>query len=122
MELRNTWTKRRRRTRIHRGIRKRVRGTAERPRLAVYRSNRDIYAQIIDDVAGHTLVSCTSREKEFSAAKGSKTELSKNVGKVIAERAIAAGVSAVVFDRGGNLYHGRVKALAEAAREGGLKF
>jgi large subunit ribosomal protein L18 len=121
MEIRNTWIKARRRTRIRRGIRKRLSGTSERPRLSVYRSNRDIYAQVIDDTNAHTLASCSSREKDFHA-KGTKTERAKQVGKALAERVTALGINAVVFDRGGYLYHGRVKALAEGAREGGLKF
>jgi large subunit ribosomal protein L18 len=91
------------------------------PRLSVFRSNRDIYAQIIDDVSAHTLVSCSSREKEFGG-KSKKVDQAKLVGKALGERAKAAGIGAVVFDRSGYLYHGRVKALAEGAREGGLKF
>lgn len=122
MELRNTWLKRRRRARIHYGIRKKIHGTAAKPRLSVFRSNRDIYAQLVDDDAGHTLVSTSSREKAMAGNKGNKTERSKQVGKALAERAVAAGITSVVFDRGGYLYHGRVKALAEGAREGGLKF
>ena len=121
MEPRTTWIKRRRRLRIRRGIRNKIKGTAERPRLCVFRSNRDIYAQLIDDDSGHTLVSASSRENELSV-KAAKTEGSKRVGKALAERAVASGVSHIVFDRGGYLYHGRVKALADAAREAGLKF
>jgi len=109
------------RARRRRRIRKKIRGTTERPRLSVYRSNRHIYAQIIDDDTGHTIAQASSREL---GQKGSlKTaEASKSVGKIVAERAKAAGVETVSFDRGGYLYHGRVKALAEGAREGGLKF
>ncbi len=110
-----------RRERIKRGIRKRLSGSTERPRLSVYRSNKGIYAQIIDDITGRTLVSASSLSKEFSAT-GTKIEQSKVVGKLVAEKAIAAGINQVVFDRNGYLYHGRVKSLAEGAREGGLTF
>lgn len=110
-----------RRERIKQGIRKRVSGSAERPRLSVYRSNKGIYVQIIDDQAGSTLASASTMSKEFASA-GNKIEQSKAVGKLIAERAIAAGISKVVFDRNGYLYHGRVKSLAEGAREAGLDF
>jgi len=110
-----------RRERIKRGIRKRLSGSAERPRLSVYRSNKAIYAQVIDDVTGKTLVSASSAAKDFSAT-GTKIEQSKEVGKLIAEKAKAAGINRVVFDRNGYLYHGRVKSLAEGAREGGLDF
>lgn len=115
-------TKIARRTRIKKGIRKRVSGTAERPRLSVFRSNNEIYAQLIDDVAGRTLVAASSTEKAVSTEAGTKVELSAKVGKSLAEKALAAGIQAVVFDRNGYLYHGRVKALAEGAREGGLNF
>jgi large subunit ribosomal protein L18 len=111
-----------RRTRIKKGIRKRVSGTAERPRLSVFRSNKEIYAQLIDDVAGRTLVAASSTEKEVSTAAGNKVEVSATVGKSLASKALAAGINSVVFDRNGYLYHGRVKALAEGAREGGLNF
>jgi len=111
-----------RRTRIKRGIRKRVTGVAERPRLSVYRSNKEIYAQIIDDVAGVTLCAASSTEKDIVANKGDKTSTSVMVGKALAAKAAAAGITQVVFDRNGYLYHGRVKALAEGAREGGLNF
>jgi large subunit ribosomal protein L18 len=114
-------TKQYRRQRIKMRLRKKIKGTESAPRLSVFRSNRDIYAQIINDADGKTLAAASSREKDFSA-KGTKTEVSKEVGKAIAAKALAAGVTAVVFDRNGYLYHGRVKALAEAAREGGLKF
>ncbi|MCH8905326.1 MAG: 50S ribosomal protein L18 [Bacteroidetes bacterium] len=103
-------------------IRKKIFGAAERPRLAVYRSNKAIYAQLIDDNNGHTLVAASSREKSLGNEKSNKTELAKKVGQLIAKKATAAGISIVVFDRGGFLYHGRIKALAEGAREGGLKF
>ena len=110
-----------RRDRIKMGIRKRLSGSTERPRLSVYRSNKGIYAQIIDDVSGKTLVSASSLSKDF-AANGSKSDQSVAVGKLVAEKAIAAGIKDVVFDRNGYLYHGRVKSLAEGAREGGLNF
>ncbi len=111
-----------RRFRIKKRIRKVVTGTTERPRLSVFRSNKAIYAQVIDDTNGTTLSSASSLEKSFSEKKISKTEAAKIVGQIIAERTIEAGVNSVVFDRNGYLYHGRVKSLAEAAREGGLKF
>ena len=104
----------------HRRVRNNISGTAERPRLNVFRSNKNIYAQIIDDVAGVTLASASTLDKEVS--KGTKTEQAVVVGKLVAERAVAKGISEVVFDRGGYLYHGRVKALADSARENGLKF
>jgi large subunit ribosomal protein L18 len=110
-----------RRDRIKKGIRKNLSGSTERPRLSVFRSNKGIYAQIIDDVAVKTLVSASSLSKEFSA-KGNKIEQSVAVGKLVAEKAIAAGIKDVVFDRNGYLYHGRVKSLADGAREGGLNF
>ena len=103
-------------------IRKTVTGTVSRPRLAVFRSNKEIYAQLIDDVNGSTITAASSRDKDISASKTNKVEAANLVGKAIAERAIKAGVEAVSFDRGGNLYHGRIKSLAEGAREGGLKF
>jgi large subunit ribosomal protein L18 len=110
-----------RRVRIKHRIRKVVTGTADRPRLSVFRSNKEIYAQLVDDNAGTTLGSVSSRDKEIEAA-GSKLEVAKVVGKAIAEKANKAGIEAVAFDRNGFLYHGRVKALADAAREAGLKF
>jgi large subunit ribosomal protein L18 len=112
------------RQRRHARVRKDVAGTAERPRLNVFRSTTQIYAQIIDDAAGHTLVSASSVDKELRGkAKGmKKSEQAKLVGQVVAERAKGKGIKAVVFDRGGFKYIGRVKALAEAAREAGLKF
>ncbi len=114
--------KEQRRNRIHKRIRKKVSGDAKAPRLAIYRSNVAIYAQLIDDRSGKTLAAASSLEKEIKAAKAPKSELSRMVGKAIAAKAKAAGIETVVFDRGGYLYHGRVKALAEGAREGGLKF
>ena len=109
--------------RLHRHVRVRgkISGTPERPRLNVFRSNANIYAQLIDDVNGVTLVSATTLEKEFEGASGN-CEAAKKVGTVLAERAKAKGIKMVVFDRGGYLYHGRVAALAEGAREGGLDF
>lgn len=109
-----------RRLRIKRGIRSKISGTAEKPRLAVFRSNTGISAQLIDDIKGVTVVSSSS--VEFKASKGTKSEISKLVGQKIAEKAKAAGIEHIVFDRGGFLYHGRVKALAEGAREAGLAF
>ncbi|MCF2873273.1 MULTISPECIES: 50S ribosomal protein L18 [unclassified Tenacibaculum] len=109
-----------RRQRIKYRIRKVVTGTAAKPRLSVFRSNKEIYAQLIDDVAGVTLVSASSRDKGI--ASGSKAEAATAVGKAIAEKAVKAGVETVSFDRNGFLYHGRVKVLADAAREAGLKF
>jgi large subunit ribosomal protein L18 len=109
-----------RRVRISRGIRKKISGTVAKPRLSVFRSNTGIYAQLIDDLTGKTLASASA--KELKSEKGTKTDISKKVGIAIAEKAKAAGIADVVFDRGGFLYHGRIKALAEGAREGGLKF
>lgn len=103
-------------------VRKHVHGSPERPRLSVFRSNRDIYAQIIDDQNGVTLVSASSRIAEFNEQKITKSEKSVLVGKQLAQKAIDAGITKVVFDRNGYLYHGRVKSLADAAREGGLIF
>jgi large subunit ribosomal protein L18 len=111
-----------RRQRIKYTIRKKVSGTTQLPRLSVFRSNTDIYAQLIDDVNGNTLAATSSRDKDIAAQKGTKTEKSKMVGEAIAKKAIALGLSSCVFDRGGFLYHGRIKAVAEGAREGGLKF
>jgi large subunit ribosomal protein L18 len=115
-------TKSDRRLRIKRRIRKVVSGTAERPRMSVFRSNKEIYAQLIDDQNGKTLVSASSREKDLAGQKGNKVEIAKQVGKLAAEKAVKEGIDQVSFDRNGYLYHGRVKALAEGAREGGLKF
>ena len=109
------------RRRRHTRVRKHVRGSAERPRLAVFRSNRHIYAQVIDDDAGHTIAAASSQESALSD-KSLTVETAGEVGKLIAARASDAGVQTVVFDRGGYAFHGRVKALAEAAREGGLEF
>ncbi len=111
-----------RRDRIRFRIRKSVSGTEQRPRLAVFRSNKEIYAQLIDDVNGKTITAASSRDKDIDASNGNKSEVAKMVGKAIAEKATKAGVESVTFDRGGYLYHGRVKSLAEGAREGGLKF
>jgi len=112
-----------RRLRIRRRIRKRVSGTAQRPRLSVFRSNTNIYAQIIDDVNGVTLASASSSVKEIASKTNiTKTEQARLVGQLAAKNAVEKGITEVVFDRGGYLYHGRVKALADAAREGGLKF
>ncbi|UGU14568.1 50S ribosomal protein L18 [Sinomicrobium kalidii] len=111
-----------RRQRIKNRIRKVISGTAEKPRLAVFRSNKEIYAQLVDDVKGVTLVAASSRDKEIAGSKGTKIEVSALVGKAIAEKALKAGIETVSFDRGGYLYHGRVKSLAEGAREAGLKF
>jgi len=108
--------KREARMRRHSRVRRKVRGTAERPRLAVYRSNRHIYAQLVDDLSARTLVPTS----DLGAADGNKTARAKRVGQAIAERARSMGVEQVVFDRGGRLFHGRVKALADAAREAGL--
>ena len=105
----------------HRRVRKNISGTAERPRLNVFRSLNHIYAQIIDDTKGVTLVAASSLEKDFEGY-GGNIEAAKNVGKKVAEKALAAGIKQVVFDRGGYIYHGRVAALAEGAREGGLEF
>jgi large subunit ribosomal protein L18 len=114
-------TRQERRVRIHERIRSKVRGDRERPRLAIYRSLNHIYAQVIDDRAGHTLASASSKDKGAGAGGGNIAG-AKEVGKMIAQRAKEKGISKVVFDRGGYLYHGRVKALADAAREAGLEF
>ena len=104
----------------HKRVRAKISGTAERPRLCVYRSNDNIYAQIIDDTKGVTLVSESTLTSDFAGFEGTKTEAAKKVGELIAKKAQDAGITAVVFDRGGNKYHGRVAAVAEGAREGGL--
>ena len=109
------------RKRRHLRLRKKINGTPERPRLVVTRSNRHMVAQVIDDTVGHTLVSASDIETEGAGSEGTKTDKARKVGALIAERAKAAGISAVVFDRGGNKYAGRVAAVAEAAREGGLE-
>jgi large subunit ribosomal protein L18 len=111
-----------RRERLRMRIRKTVEGTESRPRLAVFRSNKEIYAQIIDDVNGKTITAASSRDKDIDASNVNKVEAAKLVGKAIAEKAVKVGVETIAFDRGGYLYHGRVKSLAEGAREGGLKF
>jgi large subunit ribosomal protein L18 len=113
-------TKEQGRLRRHRRVRSKISGTAERPRLAVYRSNLRIYAQLIDDDAGRTLAAASSLDKDVAGAK--RSEQAGMVGKLVAERAKQAGIGRVVFDRGGYLYHGRVKTLADAARENGLEF
>jgi large subunit ribosomal protein L18 len=105
---------------IHKRIRRKVRGTTERPRLAIYRSLNHIYAQVIDDERGQTLASASTTEKDLRGATGGNIEAAERIGKTIAERAQAAGISQVVFDRGGYLYHGRIKALTDAARTAGL--
>ena len=110
------------RLRIHQRIRHRLSGSSARPRLAVYRSLNHIYAQIIDDKAGHTLVSASSAEKSSPVKAGGNLSGAKEIGKLVAERATAKGITKVVFDRGGYLYHGRIKALADAARQAGLEF
>ena len=109
------------RIRIKRRVRGKISGSSELPRLSVYKSNKEIYAQLIDDKDGKTLASASSREKGVDA-NGTKSEVSAAVGKAIAAKAIAAGIETIVFDRNGFVYHGRVKALADGAREGGLKF
>jgi large subunit ribosomal protein L18 len=109
-----------RRTRIKKGIRKKLEGTSSRPRLSIFRSNKVIYAQLIDDSKGQTITASSSIELDKKG--GVNMTISKNVGKKVAEKAVASGVQEVVFDRNGYLYHGNIKALAEGAREGGLKF
>ena len=121
MAIRKTYKKVARRNKIRKGIRKKITGTPERPRLSVFRSNKEIYAQIIDDTAGHTLVAASSRT-DLKNESGPKVDAAKKVGATLAEKAKAAGINNVVFDRSGYLYHGRVKALAEGAREAGLNF
>ena len=110
------------RTRRQRGLRKRLFGVPERPRLAIFRSAKHIYAQVIDDLAGKTIASASTNEKAAKVDKGGNVKAAAAVGEKIAERAIGAGVKQVVFDRAGFRYHGRIKALADAARKGGLKF
>ena len=107
------------RAKIRRRIRKKISGTSSKPRLSVFRSNKNIYAQCIDDVSGTTLAAASSKDV---TVKGTKIDIAKEVGKALAQKASSAGISKVVFDRGGNLFHGRVKALADGAREGGLSF
>jgi len=110
------------RKRIHKRVRKTVTGTADRPRLSIFRSNKEIYAQLIDDVNGVTLAATSSKDKEVASQKGTKIEKAALVGEKIAQIALDKGIDTVTFDRGGFLYHGRVKSLAEGARKGGLKF
>ena len=111
-----------RRQNIRYRIRRKISGTAQKPRLSVFRSNSDIYVQLIDDDHGVTLAAASSRDKDIAAQSGTKTEKSRLVGQAVARKAKELGLETVVFDRGGNLYHGRVKAVAEGAREGGLQF
>lgn len=111
-----------RRKKIHYRIRARISGSAAKPRLSVFRSNRDIYAQLIDDNNGNTLAAASSRDKAIKASKGNKVELSKLVGQELAKKAQSLGITQCVFDRSGYLYHGRVKALSDGAREEGLQF
>jgi large subunit ribosomal protein L18 len=111
-----------RRQKLRWRIRARVKGTAQKPRLSVYRSNKDIYVQLIDDTTGTTLASASSRAKDITGQAGNKVEKSMLVGRAIAQKAKDLGIEGCVFDRGGYLYHGRVKAIADGAREGGLKF
>ncbi len=115
-------TKRERRSRIKQRIRSRLSGTTEIPRMSVYRSNKQIYAQIVDDVTGKTILSASSKEKEIADQKVNKIDQAKLVGKSIAGKAKDKGIETVVFDRNGYLYHGRIKSLADSARENGLKF
>jgi large subunit ribosomal protein L18 len=111
-----------RRQKLRWRIRTKVQGTAQKPRLSVFRSNKDIYVQLVDDNNGATIASASSRDKDIAAIAGNKVEKSANVGKAIAQKAKALGIDTCVFDRGGYLYHGRVKSIADGAREGGLKF
>jgi large subunit ribosomal protein L18 len=115
-------SKQRLRSRRHFRVRKKVAGTAERPRLAVFRSNKHVVAQVIDDSTGRTLAAASTLEKDLRSGATGNKQAANAVGRLVAERAKAAGVSKVVFDRGGNLYHGRVAAVADAARENGLEF
>ena len=115
-------SKKEKRQNIRYRIRRTIKGTADSPRLAVFRSNKQIYAQLIDDIAGNTIVAASSRDRSLEGKKATKTEQAKLVGSLIGEKAKEVGVDSVKFDRGGFIYHGRVKALAEAARETGLKF
>ena len=114
-------TKQERRNKIKSRIRKTVSGTAERPRLSVFRSNKQVSVQLVDDISGKTLLSVSSLEKEIAEKEGTKTDKAVMVGTTVAEKALAAGITTVVFDRNGYLYHGRVKQIADAARKGGLK-
>ena len=110
------------RQKIRYRVRKKISGTSTKPRLSIFRSNSEIYAQLIDDLTGTTLAAASSREKDIAAQTAPKVEKSKMVGAAIAQKATALGLTTCVFDRGGNLYHGRVKAVADGAREGGLQF
>lgn len=118
----NTKVKSARRQRIRYGIRQKVAGTAQKPRLSVFRSNSDIYAQLIDDSNGVTIAAASTKDKDIKAQSGTKSEKSKLVGAAIARKAVDLGLKEIVFDRGGYLYHGRVKSVADGAREGGLQF
>ena len=115
-------TKLQRRARIKSRVRTIVSGTAERPRMCIFRSNKQIYAQLVDDMQGTTIVAASSTDKTVVGKEGNKSEKAAMVGNLVAEKALAAGITEVVFDRGGYLYHGRIKQLADAARKGGLKF
>ena len=115
-------SKTQRRFRIKRRFKATVSGSSDQPRMSVFRSNKEIYAQLIDDVTGSTLAACSSSEKEISKSKSNKIETAALVGKKLAEKAVTKGIKQVSFDRSGYLYHGRVKSLADGAREGGLKF
>ena len=110
------------RQKIRYRIRKKISGSAQKPRLSVFRSNKDIYVQLIDDANGTTIASASSRQKDIAGQKGNKVETSKRVGEAIAKKSLELGISDVVFDRSGYLYHGRIKAVADGAREGGLQF
>jgi large subunit ribosomal protein L18 len=118
----NAKVKSERRQKIRHNIRKRINGTAQKPRLSVFRSNTDIYVQLIDDLNGATIASASTKDKDIKGQQGNKTEVSKLVGTAIGRKAVELGVKEVVFDRGGYLYHGRVKSVADGAREAGLKF
>lgn len=118
----NSKVKTARRQRIRYGIREKISGTPQKPRLSIFRSNSDIYAQLIDDTNGATIAAASTKDKEIKAQTGNKSEKSKLVGEAIARKAVDLGVKDVVFDRGGYLYHGRVKSVADGAREGGLQF
>ncbi len=111
-----------RRLKIKHRVRKKIKGTPDKPRLTVFRSNKQIYAQIINDIEGKTLLSASSLAKDFELEKATKTEAAKEVGKLVAKKAVESGIKEVIFDRNGYLYHGRVKSLANGAREGGLNF
>lgn len=117
-----TSVKTQRRQKIRYRIRKKVAGTAQKPRLSIFRSNAEIYAQLIDDTKGFTLAAASSKDKDIQAQSGTKSEISKLVGQAIARKASELGIKEVVFDRGGYLYHGRIQSLADGAREGGLQF